>query len=110
MDVRRAKPPLLLGLAVLGAACLAFTVAAAAGFWKQHTSFGDGVYIALLFGGALLCLGRAALVSDHRIAWLAIGVGALFNGLGDLYWVLFLESLENVPYPSLADAFWLAVY
>ena len=110
MDVERARRPLLVGLSVLGVGCLAFTVLAAVGFWKENASAGDWMYIALLFGGALLCLTRAALVRAQRAAWIAIGVGAFFNGLGDLHWVVILQHLDSIPYPSLADAFWLAEY
>jgi two-component system, cell cycle response regulator len=110
MDVERAKRPLLVGAAVLGVGCLAFTVLAAAGFWLEHPSSGDWLYIVLLFGAALLCLSRAALVRTQRAAWIAIGVGAFFNGLGDLHWLVVLQHLDSIPYPSLADAFWLAKY
>ena len=110
MDVARARRPLLWGLALLGAVCLAYAVGAATGFWKEHVSLSNWMYIALLFGAALLCFARGAVIRAHRGAWVAIGVGLLFNGLGDLYWLLFLQDLESVPYPSPADAFWLAVY
>ena len=110
MNPNHTRRRLLVGLAILGAGCLAFTVVSAVGFWTDHPSFEVGVYIALLFGGSLLCLWRAATVREHRAAWIAIGVGAFFNGLGDLYWTLILQHLEQIPYPSVADAFWLAVY
>ena len=110
MDVDRARRPLLFGLALLGVVCLAFAVGAATGFWKEHPSPANWVYLAPLFGAAVLCLARAAMVRAHRGAWVAIGIGLLFNGLGDLYWLLFLQDLESVPYPSAADALWLAVY
>jgi diguanylate cyclase (GGDEF)-like protein len=110
MDVERARRPLLVGLSVLGVGCLAFAVLAAVGFWKENPSAGDWMYIALLFGAALLCLSRAALVRAQRAAWIAIGVGAFFNGLGDLHWLVILQHLDSIPYPSLADAFWLAEY
>ena len=110
MGVERARRPLLVGLAVLGVGCLAFTVLAAVGFWKENPSGGDWIYVALLFGAAALCLSRAALVRAQRAAWIAIGVGAFFNGLGDLHWLVILQDLDSIPYPSLADAFWLAEY
>ena len=61
-------------------------------------------------GAALLCLARAAWIRAERRAWVAIGVGLLLTSLGDLYWLLFLQGLESVPYPSAADVFWLSAY
>ena len=110
MDVHRARRPLLVGLTLLGVVCLAYTLGSATGFWKEHPSFANWPYLTLLFGAALLCLARGAAIRAQRGAWLAIGVGLMFNGLGDLYWLLFLQDLESVPYPSPADALWLAVY
>jgi two-component system, cell cycle response regulator len=110
MDVNQAKRPLLIGLTSLGVVCLLYTVGAATGFWKEHLTVGNWTYIALLFGAALLCLTRGTLIRAHRGAWVAIGVGLLFNGFGDLCWVLFFQGAESVPYPSPADALWLAGY
>ena len=110
MDVNRAKRPLLLGLALLGLVGVAYAVGTATGYWKVHKALGDWVYISLLFGAALLCLTRGALVRTDRGAWVALGLGLVFNGCGDLYWVLFLQNLETIPYPSLADALWLSAY
>jgi two-component system cell cycle response regulator len=110
MYVDRGRRLLLFGLALLGVVCLAYAVGAATGFWKEHLSLGNWIYMGLLFGSALLCLTRGAVIRAQRGAWVAIGVGLLFNGLGDLYWLVFLQDLENVPYPSLADALWLSVY
>ena len=110
MDVDRARRPLLFGLAVLGVVCLAYAVGAATGFWQEHLSLSNWLYLTLLFGAALLCLIRGAVIRAQRAAWVAIGAGLLFSGLGDLYWLVFLQDLESVPYPSPADALWLAVY
>ena len=110
MDVNRARRPLLLGLALLGLVCVAFAVGTATGYWKEHTALGNWVYISLLFGASLLCITRGALIRADRRAWIALGIGLLFNGFGDLYWVLLLQDLEAIPYPSPADALWLSAY
>ena len=110
MDVRRTRWALLGGLALLSVGCLAYTIGAGTGFWKEHSSSGDWLYIGLVIGAALLCFCRAALVRAQRPAWVAIGTGVLLGGLGDLYWLLSLNQLENPPYPSPADALWLFAY
>ncbi len=110
MDVHRVRGPLRVGLSLLGVLCFAYVVGAATGAWKAHPGVGNGIYIPLLLGAALLCLTRGVAIPAQRGAWVAIGVGLLLNGLGDVYWLLFLHDLESAPYPSVADALWLSVY
>src|SRR5262245_20743892 len=67
---------------------------------------GDGV-IAL---SSLLCLARALLVRRARTAWLVLGLGALSYGTGDAYYCRFIAGAAHEPFPSPADAAWLATY
>jgi hypothetical protein len=68
----------------------------------------DVLYNALLLGSAVLCVARAVLRPGERVAWALMGLSlALWTG-GDLYWTLVLADLAEAPYPSLADALWLA--
>ena len=45
----------------------------------------------------------------ERGAWLLVAAGLLW-AIGDLYWSFKLSKLEEIPYPSLADLFYLAGY
>ena len=64
----------------------------------------------VLFGSAGLCLLRGLLVPAQRAAWLSLGVALSAWSSGNVYWWLALRTLDEAPYPSLADAGWLAVY
>ncbi len=61
---------------------------------------------------AAICLCRAAFVAEERGAWLAIGISLVCWAGGDLYWsVAFADlSTDAIPYPSPADALYLAGY
>ena len=77
---------------------------------RLGTVFDKGVYNVLLFGSAGACLARALLVRRERSAWLVLGIGLVLWASGDLYWTLFLFDAEPAPFPSVADALWLAFY
>ena len=65
---------------------------------------------ALVLAGGVSALARVALVREDRLAWSLIGVGALSWAGGDIYWWRVLSHLDVVPYPSAADALYLAFY
>jgi two-component system, cell cycle response regulator len=54
------------------------------------------------------CLIRAAVGPGSRLAWGAFGAGLVTWAAGDVYWTLALQGMQDVPYPSLADAGYLA--
>jgi two-component system, cell cycle response regulator len=64
----------------------------------------------VFLGSGLLCLARAATVARERAAWLCFGLGLLAWGLGNLYFTLALWDLDEIPFPSWADAGYLAFY
>ena len=66
------------------------------------------VYHGALALASLTCFARAVLVRDQRIAWTAFGLGVLFWAAGDVYWTLAYSDADRVPYPSAADAGYLA--
>jgi hypothetical protein len=70
----------------------------------------DHVYELVDFAAASCCLWRAAAFRPERAAWLAIGLGLLSFSLGDLYYVLAFTGVEQVPFPSVADALYLGLY
>ena len=67
----------------------------------------DELYDGLVVGAAVLCVARAALRRDERLAWALMGVALALWAAGDIYWTAVLAALEEPPYPSLADAGYL---
>jgi signal transduction histidine kinase len=105
----------------LGAKALLLALLAATGVHAAHaisgvgghgvdSVFNDWVYNAVMVGSAGVCLARGVLVRAERRAWLAVGAGMAGWSLGELYWTIHLADLDEVPYPSLADAFYLSLY
>ena len=72
------------------------------------TLFDLWCYHGALVFSAIACLIRAAISPALRGAWAAFGLGLLAWAAGDVYWVLKLDDLRKVPYPSPADAGYLA--
>ena len=68
------------------------------------------LYHVIELGAAACCLWRAATYRPERAAWLAIGLGVLSFAAADLYYELRLQGLDEVPYPSIADALYLGLY
>jgi diguanylate cyclase (GGDEF)-like protein len=93
----------LLGLSVLQAA---FGWGGAAG----TALFGDWIHNALLVAAGVMCLARGVRGSHERWPWLLLGAGILSWTLGEIYFTVFLEHLDPVPVPSVADGFYLAFY
>src|SRR5206468_12712319 len=68
------------------------------------------VYNVVFAGAALACVVRGLAVREERAAWLAIGAGLSSWCAGDIYYTLFLSNRETIPYPSIADALYVAEY
>jgi len=49
-------------------------------------------------------------VRAERIPWLLLGTALLLWTAGDLYYLVFLSDLDEIPIPSLSDPFYLAFY
>src|SRR5215207_2665542 len=69
-----------------------------------------GLYDALIVAAALVCLARVVANPADRLAWGLVGGGLLAWGAADVYNTIVLAKLDEPPYPSLADAGWLALY
>ena len=69
-----------------------------------------GFYNGLLVISALFCLGRPLRHEEARLPWALIGLGLLAWVIGDLYWEFAFADLDEVPFPSVADAFYLTLY
>ena len=79
-------------------------------FGLPATVFDDWLYNGVLIASALVCVTRAVLVREERLAWALIGVGLLAWSAADLYYTLVLAKLDAPPYPSISDAGWLIFY
>jgi diguanylate cyclase (GGDEF)-like protein len=65
---------------------------------------------AMCFGAAALCVMRARSSRQDGTAWWLYALAMGLWGLGQTYWVIFLWSDANPPFPSPADAAWLSFY
>jgi diguanylate cyclase (GGDEF)-like protein len=68
------------------------------------------VYDAVVLGAGFACLLRARQAANERGAWLAIAAAVFSWGLAEVYWTAFLANDPSPPYPSPADAAYLAYY
>jgi two-component system, cell cycle response regulator len=67
-------------------------------------------YNALLVGAALFCLARPVFRTEARLPWVLVGLGLLAWVIGDLYYEIAFANADEVPFPSLADGFYLLLY
>jgi two-component system cell cycle response regulator len=99
----------LIGLALAG--LLAYTVHTLVPDQGPLAAFFDRrVYYALVVGAFAICSLRVVLVPDRRLAWGFVAAGVGFYAAGDLYWEVALSGLDEAPFPSPADACYLAYF
>ncbi len=102
-----------LGQVVLVAAAGFFAVTTLSGARAGVAAVGwvDGWLInCFALAAGSLCLLRAVLVREERGAWGALGVGLVLYGAGTIYFYAVVAHQDPQPYPSPADAGWLAFY
>jgi diguanylate cyclase (GGDEF)-like protein len=68
------------------------------------------LYDAVIVAAGLTCLLRAWAADGEKAAWLAIGIGVLCWGAGEIYWTAAILNDPSPPYPSPADAGYIAYY
>ena len=71
---------------------------------------GGSLYDAVVVAAGIACLLRSRAVAAERRAWLLIGAAVLSWAAGEIYWTAYILDNPEAPYPSLADAFYLAFY
>jgi diguanylate cyclase (GGDEF)-like protein len=59
---------------------------------------------------AVVCLWRARNATSFQRAWGVLGVGLAVYGAGNIYWTIFIRPQDPEPFPTFADALWLAFY
>ena len=72
--------------------------------------FETWIYNGVLMGSALVCVARAVLVREERVAWALIGAGVISWSAADIYYTAVLGKLDEPPYPSISDFGWLVYY
>jgi diguanylate cyclase (GGDEF)-like protein len=70
----------------------------------------SGGYDAIVLAASALCLARGVMRTRDRAAWILMGLAVGAWGVGDTIWTFTVVDNPKAPYPSLADAFYLAVY
>ena len=68
------------------------------------------LYNGVIIAAGLVCVARAFALDAERAAWALLGLAFVLWGAGNVYWTFWLLELEEPPFPSLADVFWLAIY
>jgi hypothetical protein len=72
--------------------------------------FDDWIHSLVLVAATALCLASASVTPHARPASLAFGAGLACWAAGDVWWTAFYEHDADPPFPSPADAMWLAWY
>ncbi len=75
-----------------------------------HWLYDNWIHNGILAVCAALVLGRAAVEPLARRAWVAFGLALLFWFVGSAAWTIAYAGQADVPYPTFADALWLAWY
>ena len=98
-----------LTLAAAAFALLAVQITTGLGGTWLETFDERWTYNAVTVLAAANCFLRARGQSD-RVVWIAVGLAIALWGAGDLYYTFWLEQRSVIPFPSLADAGYLAFY
>jgi len=64
----------------------------------------------VFFGAATLCASKGQASPEERLPWWSFALGLALWGTASWYYSAVLWEKAEVPYPSLADGFWLAFY
>lgn len=115
MRVAPARGPIWLraGFVLGGLLLIAQLVAimpVARAWMDRHATVNDALQDAIYLLAALLVAARGVRVRRDRGAWLLMAGGLTCYAAGTVYWVAFVAVLDPQPYPSAADAMWLAYY
>jgi diguanylate cyclase (GGDEF)-like protein len=93
---------IFLGLGVL--TCLAYLVL------RAGSAEPAAYLVAASVGVVMSILGACLMQGPRRKVWVALAAGQVLYFAGDVTWVIYEQVLHIAPYPSVADAFYLARY
>lgn len=101
----------LIGLVMFGGALVVAAVDwLGLGSQSLHDFANGPLYDAVIVSAGLACLLKAASAGRERAAWLWIAAAVLSWSASEIYWTVVLANDPTPPYPSLADAGYLAFY
>jgi diguanylate cyclase (GGDEF)-like protein len=69
-----------------------------------------GLYNAVYAGAALVCVLAVRRSSPDRLAWAALAASILLGVVGNLVYTLVIARMDEEPFPSVADLFYLGYY
>src|SRR4051812_15115123 len=95
------------------AAALSLTVLVAAtgvGGARADDLVGKWGHNALMLVAAGLVIARVIRVRRERAAWSCFAIALVTYAAGEITWSFAYSGLDEPPYPSVADALWLAFY
>jgi hypothetical protein len=72
--------------------------------------FQNWVYDSVIFAAAASCLVKGVTSGVERGRWLCLGFALLAFFAGELYYSLHLSRMDDPPFPSVTDVFYLAFY
>ena len=70
----------------------------------------DWLYTLVELGALGLAGWRAVAVRRDRLGWALMALGLALWTAGDLCWTLWLDHVENPPFPSVADGLYVGLY
>jgi two-component system, cell cycle response regulator len=70
----------------------------------------DWVYMAVEIVAIGICASRVVLRREHRLTWTLLTIALTAWSIGDLLWAVWLDDVAVPPFPSVADALYLAMY
>jgi hypothetical protein len=76
----------------------------------SESFFVDVVYNAIVLGATAILLARALVGQGERAAWLLLGIALALTTTGDLYYTTVFSDPNAIPFPSVADGFYLAFF
>jgi diguanylate cyclase (GGDEF)-like protein len=68
------------------------------------------LYNAVYAFGAIVCVAAALTARGDRLAWWSLAVALALGVIGNVIYTLVIARMENEPFPSIADAFYLTYY
>ena len=97
---------------VVAALGVAYALSTLIPFEERPQILDTVVYSTLLAVTSLFALARPIFVRQDRAAWICVGLAVTSWSFGDIYWSASFASMDasQIPVPSLADAFYLAMY